>query len=90
MRQDKNSIVIGVLVLLVIILSVLVIYAFVLKPVITGYVVGKQVEAQEIVVNNILLQLQQNGYVEISVGNDSLILVPYQPTTNNEIFIEEG
>lgn len=89
MKQDKNSVVIRVLVLLVIVLSIMVAYAFVINPILTGYVIEKQVEAQNIILNQIILQIQQNGFVEFPVGNDSLILVPYQPPTNNEIFIEE-
>ena len=95
MKRDRNTIIIASLVLLVIILSIMVVYAFVISPAITGFVVGKQIEARDFIINNMLLQLQQNGYVQIGVGNQSLILVPYQPPqqssiVGDEIFIDES
>ena len=76
---DKTSILITVLVLIIVILVGVVVYAFVIKPAISGYTVQKQTEGVQIAVNSILAQLQQNGFVQIPVGNQTLILVPYTP-----------
>ena len=70
---------ITVLVLVIVILVVIVVYAFVIKPAISGYTVQKQTEGVQIAVNSILAQIQQNGFVQIPIGNQTLILVPYTP-----------
>lgn len=68
----------GILVGIIVILVGFVIYSFGIKPAVTDYVIDKQVEAQNFVIEAILLQLQQTGYVQIPLGNETLILVPYQ------------
>ncbi|MCX6749608.1 MAG: hypothetical protein NTW17_02590 [Candidatus Pacearchaeota archaeon] len=74
---DKKSVLITVLVLVIVILAGILIYAFVIRPAYTGYVVERQTEGVQIAVNAILTQLQQNGFVQIPIGNQTLILVPY-------------
>jgi hypothetical protein len=65
--------------IVIILLAVALVYAFALKPAFNGYVVEKQVEAQDIVLNALLSQLYQNGYIQIPIGDEVLTLVPYQP-----------
>jgi len=81
---NKTSVLITVLVLVIVILLAAVLYAFVIKPAISGYTVQKQTEGVQIAVNSILAQIQQNGFVQIPYGpsgNQTLILVPYtQPS----------
>ena len=78
---DKRTI--RILVVIIILLALVFLYVFVLKPAISGYVVNKQTDAyyraQVDVWNNMLVQLNQNGYVQFTAGNQTLILVPYQP-----------
>ena len=76
---DKSRVVISILVVLVIILGAVVLYSFVVAPAIQGYVIQKQTEGVQIAVNSILLQLQQQGFVQIPLGEGQqpLILVPY-------------
>ena len=64
------------LVIAIVLLLVLSYFLF-FQPKLQGYVVNKQLEAQQMVVQNILLQIQQNGYVQIPVGNQTIVLVPY-------------
>jgi len=45
-----------------------------------GYIIQKQVEAKDLTLIYIIQQIQQNGYVKIDVGNESLLLVPLQQT----------
>jgi len=82
---NKTNVLITVLVLVIVILLAAVLYAFVIKPAISGYTVQKQTEGVQIAVNSILVQIQQNGFVQIPYGpsgNQTLILVPYtQPST---------
>ncbi len=71
-----------ILVIVILLLLAFVAYVFLIKPSINGYVVDKQVEAQQILINNIILQVQQQGYVSIDLSNNqTLVLVPYTGTS---------
>ena len=86
---NKTSALIVSLVLVIAVLSVAVLYAFVLGPAYTGFVVDRQTEGVErgvqVAVNNILEQVQQNGFVQIPLGEDEegnaqvLYLAPFNP-----------
>ena len=73
-----------VLIAIIIILLGIVTYIVFVKPSLNGYIVNKQLEAKDIVLNSLLMQIQQRGYAEIVFGNQSLILVPYQGQTGQE------
>ena len=75
----NKNIIIVILALVIIVLAGVMVYSFVIKPKISGYNVEKQTEGVEIAINYILAQLQQNGFVQIPLGNQTLILVPYTP-----------
>lgn len=73
------------LILVVVVLLGFVLYMFALKPQINGYVVNKQVEAQTILLSNLIAQIQQYGYVQIPVGEDQVLtLVPYTEPTQEQ------
>ena len=76
---DKKSVLITVLVLIVVILIAVMVYAFAIKPAISGYTIQKQTEGVQIAVNTILASVQQNGFVAIPVGNQTLYLAPFNP-----------
>lgn len=82
LMADKKKILITVLIAVIIVLIGIILYAFVIRPGITGFVVQKQTEGYnyclEMVTQNILTQIQQNGFVQFPVGNQTLILVPAQ------------
>ena len=76
-----------VMIILIAVISVLIlfnIYAFVIKPMFQNHVVEMQIQAQAQVLDTILLNVQQNGFVQIPLGNESLILVPYVPQEGQE------
>ena len=75
----NKNIMIAILALIIIVLAGVMVYSFVIKPKISGYNVEKQTEGVQIAINYILTQLQQNGFVQIPLGNQTLILVPYVP-----------
>ena len=64
---------------LAVILFILLAYFFFVKPKFQGYVVDKQMEAKDLTLIAIANQINQQGYAQISYGNQSLILVPYNP-----------
>jgi len=79
---DRTKVTMTVLIVLVVILAIAVVYAFVVGPAISDYVANKQISAynqgQSDLLNNILLNIQQVGFVRIPVGNQSLVLAPVQ------------
>ncbi len=86
----NKNVVIAILVFLVVILVGVMGYAFVIKPAISGYVVAKQTEGVKIAVNAILAQIQQNGFVAIPVGNQTLYLAPFNPQQAPQITPTQG
>lgn len=83
--RNKTGVLIGVLIFVIAVLLLIVIYAFVVKPAIINYQVTNQNQGINYAVGTIIQQIQQNGYAQIPVGNQTLILVPLQPsqTTNS-------
>jgi multisubunit Na+/H+ antiporter MnhB subunit len=77
-RRNVGSIVV-VLVLVIVLLLGVILYSFFIKPKVNAYVVSKQTEAQDVVVNYILTQVQQQGFVQINDfrNNQTITLVPY-------------
>ena len=83
MRREKKSkagTIIVVLILITLVLVAVMCYIFVLKPSINGYVVNKQVQAQDATLNTILYQIQQQGYAQIGdTQGNTITLIPYVP-----------
>lgn len=79
MERESNRVLIAVLLVLVVVLGGMVLYSFALKPAINGYVVSAQNQGVNLAVASIVNQIQQQGYVQIPVGNQTLVLVPYNP-----------
>lgn len=77
---NKQGLIIKILVAVVILLALILIYFFVIKPSVDNYVLNKQIEAQQYVFANMIAQLQSTGAYQLAVGNQTLVLVPYQPT----------
>ena len=63
--------------LILFVMILFLVYLFAIKPVVNGYVVKKQVEASDFIIGTILNQIQQQGYVQLTYLNQSVILVPY-------------
>ncbi len=82
MRKDKRDILIIALIFVIVVLVGIVSYVFLIKPALNGLVVSGYNQAQVDVLNAILLQVQQTGYVQIPISeNQSIILVPYQDSS---------
>lgn len=80
-RNNKTGKVIGVLILIIVLLLAVVVYTLLIKPQFNAYVIEKQTETAELVLNTLLLQVQQQGYVQITdfETNQTVVLVPYNP-----------
>ena len=82
--KNKSGLVIAILALLVLVFGIMVSYAFIAKPLISGYVTKTYNQGATDTLNVILGQVQQQGYVEIPVGNGkSLFLAPVQQSQQN-------
>ena len=75
MVDKKFAIAVSIIVLLAIAL----LYMAVISPRIQGYIINKQAQAQEGVVQAILQIVDQQGYVALGDGEASVVLVKYQP-----------
>lgn len=77
---DRTNVLITILVLVIVILAGVLIFTFMVRPAFNGYIVDKQVEAQNILLTNIVAQATQNGFVQIPIdGNQTLFLAPFNP-----------
>ena len=72
------------LIALIVLMLAIFTYVFLVRPAINAQAIGwanKGYEQGQIdMINAVLSQIQQNGYVQIPAGeNQTIILVPYQP-----------
>lgn len=79
MRFNKNLL-IAFLVIVILVLLGIIIYVFVIKPAINNYVIN---QGMEYTLAIIVDQIQQKGYVQIPIGNQTLVLVPAQQQAIN-------
>ena len=84
--ENNSKRVTKVLVAVIVVLALLVIYSFVVKPAVSGYIVSAQnklVSAQNTgatsLMGSIISELNQTGgYVQIPIGNQTLVLMTPQ------------
>ena len=67
-----------ILVSLAVIIALALILFLVAKPALDKYVVKKQVEVQIFILQDMVYQLQNTGAYQITLGNETLVLVPYK------------
>ncbi|HEA46382.1 MAG TPA: hypothetical protein ENH99_01220 [Candidatus Pacearchaeota archaeon] len=72
---DRNKLLVTFLVLVIVILVAIVAFTFLIKPAVTGYVVDKQIGAQNVLLNNIIAQAAQCQTVTLPFGNQTINLV---------------
>jgi len=76
---DKNKLVVRILILVIALLALVVLYAFVVRPAVTGYAINNYeqgyIRAQGDLVNNIWTQIQQTGNAQIPVGENQVLLL---------------
>jgi CHASE3 domain sensor protein len=84
MAKEKRDILVIALVIVVVLLLGFISYMFLIQPAINAQVVGwankGYNQAQVDMINSMLSQLQQNGYVLLPTGegNQTIALIPYQ------------
>ena len=76
---DKNKLTMRILVLVIALLVLAVLYAFVVRPVVTGYAINNYeqgyMRAQTDLLTNIWTQIQQTGTAQIPVGENQVLLL---------------
>lgn len=82
---NRTGVLITVLVLVIVVLAGVVLFSLWVKPTIDGYIVEKQVDAQTLVYQDILDQVQQNGFFQMRVGNQTLLLAPFNPQGQQQV-----
>lgn len=82
MKRDRGPLIIGILILVIVVLAVFMAYMFLIKPAFTGYVLDKQVQTYNQgvadTINFMLSEIQQKGYTQITVGEQTMFLAPVQ------------
>ena len=87
-ENDKTKKIIWLLSLIITVLVLALVYFLVISPQIENKTIEKEdglrMEGFNYAIGSILSSIQEQGFVEIPVGNESLVLVPYisgQPQT---------
>lgn len=78
MKPERVGLVLGIMVFVIVVLGAIVLYAFVIKPTIDSSATNNQVIGYNIAINSMITQLQQQGYVVLNIGNQSIVLAPVQ------------
>ena len=82
-KRNRTGLVIASLIIVVFLLLSVVTYLLLIKPMYLKHVYSKQVEAYNVAqtdfLNSMLLQIQQQGFIQIPVGNETLFLTQFQP-----------
>ncbi len=80
--MEKSKLTIRILILVIALLALVVLYAFAIRPAVTGYAVNKYsqgyYQGQSDLLSNIVVQLQQAGYAQIPVGENQVLVLQGQ------------
>lgn len=82
-ESDKTKLMIKVLIAVVVLLAIIVLYLLVFQNQYNNFVNERRAEGVNLAVSQILAEIQANGYVQIPIGDQVLILVPYIPEGNS-------
>ena len=76
--MDNHKKVYLLLVIIIAILASIIVYGYVIRPFIDQNLIAAQNQGVGLTINAMLQQIQNQGYVAIPVGNQTLVLVPLQ------------
>ena len=65
-------------------LAVFLLYTLWIRPSFQGYVIQKQFEAKDLTLMALVSQIQQQGYAQITFGNQTLFLAPFNPQASQQ------
>lgn len=80
MVEDKKNWTVRILLIVIAILIIFIIIKMVILPKVNNYVLQKQIQAQEVIFQNLFASIQQLGYVQVYYNNQTMTLVPYVPS----------
>jgi len=82
---DKNKLVIRILILVIVLLALAVLYAFAIRPAVTGYAIDNYeqgyVQGQIALLNNVVIQMQQTanaqgaGSAQFPIGENQVLVI---------------
>jgi len=85
--EDKHRLTVTILILVIVLLAMAVLYAFVVKPAVSGYIVNQQnlglKAGYNQALSDVVNQVGQVGFVQIPVGANQTVLL--RPFTQQEI-----
>jgi len=77
--MEKSKLTVRILILVIALLALVVLYAFAIRPAVTGYAINNYeqgyIRAQGDLINNIWTQIQQTGNAQIPVGENQVLLL---------------
>ena len=77
--MEKSKLTMRILILVIALLALVVLYAFAIRPAVTGYAINNYeqgyIRAQGDLINNIWTQIQQTGNAQIPVGENQVLLL---------------
>ena len=80
MMRERVGLVVGILLVIILVLGGIVLYAFAIKPYVSGYNSKIYNKGANDAITVLISQIQARGYAEIPLGNgQSIVLVPVQP-----------
>ena len=89
MTDRSTKTVMWIMLTVILVLLLFIAYTFLIRPAYTGFVTDQQIAGYQVgyqqVVNDLITQLQQTGYVQLNIGNQTIILAPVQPTTQPQV-----
>lgn len=80
--MEKNKLTVRILILVIALLALAVLYAFAVRPAVTGYAVNKYsqgyYQGQADLLSNVWTQIQQVGYAQIPLGENQVLVLQGQ------------
>jgi len=80
--MEKSKLTMRILILVIALLALAVLYAFAIRPAVTGYAVDKYsqgyYQGQSDLLSNVWTQIQQVGYAQIPLGENQVLVLQGQ------------
>ncbi|MBS3100283.1 hypothetical protein J4463_03675 [Candidatus Pacearchaeota archaeon] len=73
MRDKKFA----VAVVIIVVLALALLFVLVVSPAVNQYILNKQIGVANEIVNGIIQTVNQQGYITLSNGNETMVLVKY-------------
>lgn len=76
-KKDKKSLTIKIMAIVIAVLVLFVIFTFVVRPQMLKYNDDRRLEGVDYAVSSILLQIQSQGYAQLSISENQSVILTY-------------